>query len=172
MTPARLGLLAAVLVFAADQASKWAVLEGLGLREGGGIRVTPFMDLTLVWNRGVSYGLLRQDTGAGRWVLTGVALIAAAGLVAWITRAGTRVLALALGLVAGGALGNALDRMVHGAVVDFVHLHAGGWSWYVFNAADAAIVAGVALLLYDSLWPGRNDPAISSPPSSPTRADA
>lgn len=97
--------------------------------------------------------MFQQEGGLGRWVLVAVSCVAAVALTLWMRRAETRLLGLALGLVAGGAIGNAIDRAVYGAVFDFVHLHWGRWSWYVFNLADAAIVAGVIGLILDSLWP-------------------
>jgi signal peptidase II len=115
------------------------------------IAVTPFFDLVLVWNRGVSYGLLKQDSDAGRWALAGFALIAALALFYWLARQQTRLAAASVGLVIGGALGNAIDRLHYGAVADFFLFHVGEHNWYVFNLADVAIVAGVAGLLYDSL---------------------
>ena len=87
-----------------------------------------------------------------------LSLAAALGLFLWMRRAETRVLGLALGLIAGGAIGNAIDRIAYGAVFDFVHVHVGSFSWYVFNIADAAIVAGVAGLIYDSVFAGRGQP--------------
>ncbi len=151
LSPARAGLVALVLTFVLDQASK------LGLYLGSDLVLTqpwhygPNVDLVVVWNRGVSYGLFQQESPLGRWILVGVSLAAALGLGWWMTRAGSRLLGTALGLIVGGALGNAVDRAVYGAVFDFVHLHAGAWSWYVFNIADAAIVAGVIGLVLDSL---------------------
>lgn len=150
--PAIYGWLALALTFGLDQASKLGLLylAELPIREP--VRLAPFVDLIVVWNRGVSYGMLQQSTEVGRWVLTVGSILAAVALAVWIRRAGSRLLSLSLGLVAGGALGNAMDRMLHGAVFDFVHLHAGGFSWYVFNIADATIVAGVVGLIYDSLF--------------------
>lgn len=115
------------------------------------IAVTPFFDLVLVWNRGVSYGLLKQDSDAGRWALTGFALAAALALIFWLARLQTRLAASAVGLIIGGALGNAIDRLHYGAVADIFSFHVAGFNWYVFNLADAAIVAGVGGLLYNSL---------------------
>ncbi|GMA78915.1 hypothetical protein GCM10025880_53320 [Methylorubrum aminovorans] len=106
----------------------------------------------------MSYGLFQQEGGLGRWLLVGISLAAAIGLSVWMVRAGSRLLAVALGLIVGGALGNAIDRAAYGAVFDFVHLHAGTWSWYVFNVADAAIVAGVVGLILDSLRPVGRSP--------------
>lgn len=152
---ARIGLAlafaAAVLI--ADQASKWWVLEVLDLPARGQIPVAPFLSLTMVWNQGVTFGLLRLDNAWGPPLLAGIALAVVAMLAGWVLRAENRLVAGALGAVAGGAVGNVIDRLRFGAVVDFLHAHAWGWSWYVFNVADAAIVCGVALLLLDGLRP-------------------
>jgi signal peptidase II len=153
MTPARAGLLALVLTFVLDQASKLGLYFGTDLVLTQPWRYGPNVDLVVVWNRGVSYGMFQQESSLGRWLLVGLSLVAAVGLGWWMTRAGSRLLGTALGLIVGGALGNAVDRAVYGAVFDFVHLHAGAWSWYVFNIADAAIVAGVIGLLLDSFRP-------------------
>ncbi|MDP4024225.1 signal peptidase II [Methylobacterium sp. NEAU 140] len=151
MTPARAGLTALLLTLLLDQASKLWLYFGTDLVLTQPWRLAPFADFVVVWNRGVSYGLLQQEGDLGRWLLVAVSLAAALGLGIWMIRAGTRLLAVALGLIVGGALGNAIDRAAYGAVFDFVHLHAFGWSWYVFNVADAAIVAGVVGLVLDSL---------------------
>jgi signal peptidase II len=151
MTPARLGILVAFLTLALDQASKLGLLFGYDLPVREPLVLTPFLDLIVVWNPGISYGLFRQNTEVGRWALVAVQIAAAVGMSVWMCRASGRLLAASLGLIVGGAIGNAIDRTVHGAVFDFVHLHAGAWSWYVFNVADAGIVAGVVGLLYDSL---------------------
>ncbi|GJE56508.1 MULTISPECIES: signal peptidase II [Methylobacterium] len=155
MAPFRLGLLAAFLTLAIDQASKlWLYLRtDLVLTQPWA--VAPFTDFVVVWNRGVSYGMFQQEGDLGRWLLVGLSVVAALALGFWMKRAGTRLLAISLGLIVGGAIGNAIDRAVFGAVFDFVHLHAGDWSWYVFNIADAAIVAGVVGLILDSLMPER-----------------
>ncbi len=145
-----LGLAFAVLAFGLDQAMKWWMLGPFDIAARQPVRVTPFLDLVLAWNRGVSYGMFEQESEAGRWVLIGISIVAAVVLWGWMARARRPVTAAALGLVIGGALGNALDRFVHGAVADFFLAHAWGYSWYVFNLADTAIVVGVALLLYES----------------------
>lgn len=147
----RFGLAIAVLTLIADQASKYFVLKGVGLRLGEAITVTPFFDLVLAMNRGISYGLLQQDGALGRWLLVMVNVAAICLFTIWLFRADARLIAAALGLLIGGALGNAIDRALYGAVIDFISLHALGWRWYVFNIADAAIVAGVAGLLYDAI---------------------
>jgi len=150
LTPARLGFLVAALTLVADQASKLYVLFVLDLPVREPIRLAPVLDLIVVWNRGISYGLFQQHTEPGRWVLIAVSLVASVALSLWIRRTPSRWLALSLALIVGGAVGNAIDRVVFGAVFDFIHFHVGSFSWYVFNVADAAIVAGVAGLLYDS----------------------
>lgn len=165
MTVSRLGLAALILTLALDQASKLWLYLGTDLVLSQPWRLGPYVDILVVWNRGVSYGLFQQEGGLGRWVLVAVSVVAALGLLLWMRRAGSRLLAVALGLVAGGAIGNAVDRAAYGAVFDFVHLHAGGWSWYVFNLADAAIVAGVVGLVLDSLRPApQADPGEASSP--------
>ena len=154
----RFGVLTAILVFLADQATKFYVLKGLNLEFAGLIPVLPFVDFVLVWNRGISYGLFQQHQDFGRYLLIGLSLVIVFGLGIWLNRLKDRILALSVGFLIGGALGNVLDRLIYGAVVDFVLLHWGDWRWYVFNLADAAIVAGVALLLYES-WLGKSDGA-------------
>ena len=114
----------------------------------------------MAMNRGISYGLFPQDGELGRWLLFSIKIAASVLFFFWLRRAVTPVVAASLGLLIGGALGNALDRAIYGAVVDFVALHAFGYRWYVFNLADAAIVAGVIGLIYDALRPN----ALKSPP--------
>lgn len=143
----RLGLTVAVLLLAADQASKLWLIFGTNLRLTWPWHITPFLDFTVVWNRGISYGLFQQETETGRWILTGVKLVAAVVLFFWLKRAENRIEAIGIGLIIGGAVGNAIDRIWHGAVFDFVHIHVGDFSWYVFNVADAAIVIGVILMV-------------------------
>lgn len=155
--PLLLGLAVAAVVFAADLASKLYVLDTLALEATGPIRVLPFLDLVLVWNRGVSYGLFQQDSDLGRWLLVAVTAVATVALTAWLVRTRSRLNAVALGLVVGGAVGNGVDRVVYGAVVDFVHFHVADFSWYVFNVADAAIVAGAALIAFDAVRGRQSD---------------
>ena len=150
MSPARIGAFAAVATLLLDQASKLWLLFSFGLAERQPVTLGPFVELVLVWNRGISYGLFQMEANAGRWLLVGLSVVAAVALSAWMLRAADRLVAASLGLIVGGAVGNAIDRVAYGAVVDFVHVHVGTFSWYVFNVADAAIVAGVVGLLYDS----------------------
>ena len=151
MTPARLGFWVALATFVLDQASKLYLLFGYDLPVREPLVLAPFLELIVVWNQGISYGLFRQHTEVGRWILVAVQIAAAVGLSLWMVRASGRILVLSLAMIVGGAVGNALDRIVYGAVFDFVHFHVGAWSWYVFNVADVAIVAGVIGLIYDSL---------------------
>ena len=145
-----LGLGLAVIAFALDQLHKWWMLGPYAIEHKGRVVVAPFLDLVMAWNRGISYGWFAQDTSTGRIVLVVLAVMITLVLWVWLSRITRPLTAAAIGLVIGGALANALDRLVHGAVADFFLLHAFGYSWYVFNVADVAIVAGVGLLMYES----------------------
>ncbi len=149
----RLAALAVVvLTLVLDQASKYWVLNHTSLPEGDRISLLPVFDLVLTWNMGISYGLFQQNEALGRWLLIGLTALATVLLAVWLWRSRDRLVAcLALALIIGGALGNLVDRVVFGGVVDFLYLHYGSFSWYVFNLADCAIVAGVGALLYESL---------------------
>ena len=109
-----------------------------------------FLDLVLVWNRGVSFGLLGGGD-AGVWPFVAFAVVISIGLAVWLARLRRVLMVLAVGSILGGALGNVIDRLVYGAVVDFVDLHAGDWHWPAFNLADAAITVGVVVLAVDAL---------------------
>jgi signal peptidase II len=154
MTPLRAGILSALVSLVLDQASKLWLLNVFDLNHRGGVRVTPFFDLVPAWNTGISYGLLQSDSPAGQMALMAVKVVAVVALTIWMVRAESRLATVALGLIIGGAVGNAIDRLAYGAVFDFAlfHIGIGGntYNWYVFNLADVAIVAGVAALLYDS----------------------
>ena len=154
--PWRLGLAAALVAAAIDQAVKLWLLDGFGLTERGRVPLTSFLDLVLAWNTGISYGLFQGVGQPWQWVLLGLKAIAVVLLLVWLARTPSRLAGVALGLIVGGAIGNAIDRAVHGAVMDFVlfHITAATWTfeWYVFNLADAAIVAGVVGLVYESLF--------------------
>jgi signal peptidase II len=156
--PLGFALLAATFVI--DQAHKWWMFNVYDIAARAPVEITSFFDLVLVKNKGISYGMLVQDGHGGQWALAGFAVLTSLGLWIWLVRGAINpLIAAALGLIIGGALGNAVDRVVLGGVADFFHFHAYGWSWYVFNLADVAIVAGVVGLLYDSLRPNRKDAA-------------
>ncbi len=157
----------ATLILAADQASTTWIVRGLRLPELGSVPVLPVLNLTWVENRGITFGLLNGVGSLGPLLLTLVALAVVAALATWLWRAERGLVAVALGAVAGGAVGNVIDRLRLGYVVDFIHAHAWGWSWYVFNLADAAIVCGVGTLVLESLI-GRP----SRPPGRDRLADA
>ena len=149
-----LGLGIAALTVLADQAHKAWMLYVYDIGARGTIAITSFFDLVLVWNQGISYGLIPQQGVAGRWGLILFAFGASLALAVWLARLTSPLAAVSIGLIIGGAIGNAIDRIAYGAVADFFSLHAFGYQWYVFNIADTAIVAGVVGLLYESLFRG------------------
>jgi signal peptidase II len=149
----RTGLVTAVLVLLADQASKWAILSPIDLPRRGQIVLAPVLNLSMVWNRGVTFGLLNGFGEWGHLLLAGLAICVVAALGLWLRRAESRLAAAALGAIAGGAIGNVIDRLRFGSVVDFIDAHVGSLHWYVFNVADAAIVCGVAALVLDNFLP-------------------
>ncbi len=149
-----IGVLAALVTLVLDQASKWWLLNVLDIAARAPVRVTPFFDLVLQRNIGISFGLLQNDSPAAQLALMLVKVVAVIALAIWMVRSQTILATIALGLIIGGAIGNAIDRFAYGAVIDFAlfHVEIAGktYTWYVFNLADTAIVAGVAALLYDS----------------------
>ncbi len=153
-TWSRVALTVALVTAVLDQANKLWLLLVYRIKESDQIRVLPFLDIVLVYNTGVSYNL-----GAGTvpwWALVAFAAVAVMALTVWVARACTgRLMAGSVGLIMGGAVGNAIDRTWLPGVADFYLLHAFGYQWYVFNIADVAIVAGVIGLLYESFWPSR-----------------
>jgi signal peptidase II len=150
------GIAMAVMTYVIDQLHKWYMLGPFGILERQPVNVVPGFDLVMVWNYGISYGWFASHSQFVRWTLIILSLAVSVVLVIWLAGQVRPVLAAAIGLVIGGALANATDRVVHGAVADFFHLYAGSFSWYVFNIADVAIVAGVAVLMYDSFF-GRGE---------------
>jgi signal peptidase II len=163
----RFGLAVAAVCAVADQALKLWLIFVFDLRAHGVVRLTPFLDLMLTWNRGISYGLFQQHGALGQWTLLALTTIAVALLAIWLARSSRQLAALSLGLIIGGAIGNAIDRFAYGAVADFILFTprlAGVGFPYVFNLADAAIVAGVAGLLYESVL---GDRAAKAPRSRP-----
>jgi len=141
----------ALAAAAVDQLFKaWAIgaLQSSPVQK---IVLAPFFDMVMAWNRGISYGLLKQDSDTGRWILVAMTLGAVVALAVWLAQFESRLPALSLGLIMGGATGNAIDRIRFGAVADFFSFHIGWFHWYIFNLADVAIVAGAVGLLYDQL---------------------
>lgn len=150
------GIAAAVMLL--DQLSKWYILDVLRLPERPPIEVTPFFNLVMVWNHGISFGLL---AGGGTFrvvLLLAVAAVIVIVLLHWLRQTEDPLLVTAIGLVIGGAIGNMIDRLRYGAVADFLDVHVGVWHWPSFNVADSAICIGVALICWVSL---RREPAPS-----------
>jgi signal peptidase II len=160
----RLGVIAAIATLLLDQASKFWLVQVFDIARHGSVRLTPFFDLVLAWNQGISFGWFQNDGTTAQIVLMGIKAVAVVVLAVWMARSRTLLATVALGLIIGGAIGNGIDRLAYGAVVDFAlfHLQIGGntFNWYVFNLADVAIVAGVTALLYDSFW---GIPAVKAP---------
>jgi signal peptidase II len=149
------GLIVAAITCVADQASKFWLLDAFDLGSRGRVAMVPFIDFVLTWNTGISYGLFPQEGRVGQWGLLAFKVVAVLFLWVWLARAASRLTALALGLIIGGAFGNAFDRLHWPGVLDFAlfHIETATWrfEWYVFNLADVAIVVGVFGLLYESL---------------------
>jgi signal peptidase II len=153
------GFAAAALALVADQALKWAMIGLLDLPYREQVKVIPFFNFTWAENRGVSLGLLTAGSDAQRWALVGMTGAIALGVLVWLLREANRYDTAALGLVLGGALGNILDRVRLGYVVDYADLHFGDWRpFYIFNLADAFITCGVVILLARSLFSGEKQP--------------
>jgi signal peptidase II len=156
MNPRWLGGVIAFIVFAADQGAKIAMLAGSAGSAQKSTPLAPFLDLALRWNRGISFSLLVQDSTAGRMALLGLTAAAVALLVWWLSNCRALFVAAGLGAIIGGALGNAFDRLIHGAVVDYLDLHPFGQHLFVFNLADGAINIGVFLLAIDFVFGSRD----------------
>ena len=146
-----IGFAVALLILAADQGSKYLVLHQLHLWDGHVLVVLPVLDFVLVWNHGITFGML-ADT-ACTVILAGGASIVVLALFVWLWRTKSWLVTIAVGAIAGGAIGNVLDRLRFGAVVDFIHVHIGSVAYpWVFNVGDSAIVCGVIALMLDSLF--------------------
>ncbi|WP_368744732.1 signal peptidase II [Desertibaculum subflavum] len=153
----RFGLMVVAVVLVLDQASKF-VLVDLMRANPGGLEIAPFFNLVQVWNRGVSFGMLGGEWFGDnqRWILVVLSIAVSVLLGFWLRKAERGIDRLALGLVIGGALGNAIDRVVYGAVADFFDFHLGGWHWPAFNIADAAITCGAVGLILGAILPTRS----------------
>lgn len=152
----RYGAIAAIVTLAVDQASKFWLVRIFDIAHRGTVKVAPFFDLVLAWNQGISFGWFQNDGATAQFVLMAIKAAAVVVLAVWMARSRTLIATLSLGLIIGGAIGNGIDRLVYGAVVDFALFHVrigeNTFNWYVFNLADVAIVVGVAALLYESFW--------------------
>lgn len=149
---ARTGLIIALMILIADQVSKYFVLQYLEQQQAlvSGIEVTPFFNLVLVWNRGISFGIFNGDMEFMPYLLMALAAVLVALVGRWLLRAQTKLEAIAFGAIIGGAIGNVIDRIRFGAVVDFLDFHVVGHHWPAFNVADSAVVIGAGIILY--LW--------------------
>lgn len=147
----RKGLGLALVVFGLDQLSKWWIVEQV-MQTPRAVEVTPFFNLVMGWNRGVSFGLFNQESPYNVWVLTAVALIIVIALLFWLRKAEKALVVVAIGMIVGGALGNVIDRIRFGAVADFLDFHAFGYHWPAFNIADSGITVGAGLLVFDALF--------------------
>ena len=145
------GLVIAAFVTALDQVAKWLIVNRMMVPPHT-IRVTPFFDLVLSWNPGISFGLFRDNPEIGGWLFIAVAGLITLTLVVWLARVERGFLALAIALIIGGAVGNIVDRLRFGAVIDFLYFHLGDLGFPAFNVADSAITVGVTLILMDSLF--------------------
>ncbi|MBE7219958.1 MAG: signal peptidase II [Caulobacteraceae bacterium] len=159
MTPRLAGALVSGLALVVDQANKLWLMRVFDIAARQPVRLAPGLDIVFAKNPGISYSLLPAHSPGARWALVAFTLAATAAIGVWLWRTTTWAVALGLGLILGGALGNAADRFAYGWVADFYYVHVGAFHWYVFNLADVAIVVGVALLLLDSLAPARRPKA-------------
>jgi signal peptidase II len=149
--PLLTGLGLAAIIVALDQLTKWWIVETV-MRPPRVIEITPFFNLVMGWNRGISFGFFNNDSPLNSWVLPLVTFLIICFLVVWLARAGYVLVGMALGLIIGGALGNLIDRLRYGAVADFLDVHAFGYHWPAFNVADSAITVGAGILIWDSLF--------------------
>ncbi|EUK18330.1 lipoprotein signal peptidase [Commensalibacter papalotli (ex Servin-Garciduenas et al. 2014)] len=141
------------VVLVCDQLSKYWILNIFDLPEKRSVEILPCLNFTMVWNKAITFGMLGDVLGQYAPIIFAVlAFSIAVGLFVWMIRASKLCVILSLGAIIGGAVGNIIDRVRFGAVVDFIHLHVNGWSWYVFNIADSAIVCGVGMLLIDAFF--------------------
>jgi signal peptidase II len=145
------GLLIASIVLGVDQISKWWIV-GVIMQPPRVIEITPFMNLVMGWNKGISFGVFNSDSDINTWLLPLVAALIVVFLLTWLVRTDRYSIATSLGLIIGGALGNLIDRLRFGAVADFLDFHFHGFHWPAFNVADASITVGAVILLFDSLF--------------------
>ena len=162
-----IGVGLAVLALIVDQVTKWWVINEM-MNPPRVIPVTPFFNLVMGWNRGISFGLMNRESAFNAWVLPLVAVVIVVILSVWLWRNERTIVAIAIGLVIGGALGNVVDRLRYGAVADFLDFHAAGIHWPAFNVADTSITVGAAMLVLESLFARRESPKNGSGTSDMT----
>ena len=162
-----IGMGLALLALIVDQVTKWWVINEM-MNPPRVIPVTPFFNLVMGWNRGISFGLMNRESAFNAWVLPLVAVVIVVILSVWLWRNERTIVAIALGLVIGGALGNVVDRLRYGAVADFLDFHAAGIHWPAFNVADTSITVGAAMLVLESLFARRESPKNGSGTSDMT----
>lgn len=164
MTPRSIGLTGVAFALVLDRATKAAILATASDNPAWIVNVTPFFDLVLLRNDGVSFGLLSGNVAW--WGLSLAALVIVAFLLRWLWREASSLNTVGLGLIIGGALGNVMDRFWHGAVTDFLDFHMSGWHWPAFNLADTAIFCGVTILIIGPLAGHAGTPSASLLPSA------
>ena len=147
----RLGLIFSLIAIIVDQASKWWILLKV-MNPPKVVPITPFFNLVLTWNRGISFGMFNNNGSLGAWVFSVLALVIVGFMLFWLSKADNKLTSVSLGLMIGGALGNVIDRVAHLAVMDFLDFYLGGGHWPAFNAADSFITVGAAILIVDSLF--------------------
>lgn len=153
-TRLRLGLLIALFAAVLDQATKWFVLAVI-MQPPQIIPITPFFNLLLTWNRGISFGLFNSASPLGTWIFSGIALAIVGVLIVWLKREHSLAITIAIGVIIGGAIGNVIDRLRFGAVADFLDVHIAGFHWPAFNISDSFITMGALYLIVESLFQGR-----------------
>lgn len=146
------GLIIALATLALDQLSKYWMLHVFKLADRAPVEIMPFLNLDVVWNTGISFGMLNQFGMNNAMVLVMISVFICAALFGWLHKVQEASMARAIGFVLGGALGNIIDRYRFGSVFDFIDLHLGNWHWPAFNVADAAICLGVFLILINGVW--------------------
>ncbi len=149
--PRNIGLLLAFGIVVSDQASKWWMMEYI-MNPPQVIPITSFFNLVVAWNRGVSFGLFDSDSPYSGWILSSIAIAITCFLIRWLYNVDKKHQAVAIGMIIGGALGNVVDRIIHGAVYDFLDVHVAGYHWPAFNVADSGITVGAVILVLDSIF--------------------
>ena len=151
-----LGVFIAVATLTLDQLSKWLILNVI-MKPPFFIELMPFLNLVLGYNRGVSFGMFGSDSEIVRWLLSALAILIVCSLAIWLLKVDKTRLSIALGLIIGGAIGNVTDRIMIGAVVDFIDFHVGGFHWPAFNVADMGITIGATILILDTIFEHKSD---------------